>query len=122
FIFDTDGKEYMDLNSGISVSSLGHRHPAVVKAIKDQSDVHLHTMVYGEHIQRPQVLYADLLSRTLNNGLDSVYFVNCGSEAVDVALKLARKFTGRYDIISCESAYHGSTIGAESLRSDTNFT
>jgi acetylornithine/succinyldiaminopimelate/putrescine aminotransferase len=122
YIYDTDGKAYLDFNSGISVSSLGHRHPTVIKAIKDQLDKHMHTMVYGEHIHLPQVKYASLLANTLNNGLDSVYFVNSGSEAVEVALKLAKKHTERYEIIACSNAYHGSTIGAESLRSDTEFT
>jgi acetylornithine/N-succinyldiaminopimelate aminotransferase len=82
----------------------------------------MHTMVYGEHIQVPQVEYATLLSAVLDNGLDSVYFVNSGTEAVEAALKLARKSTGRYEIISCSKAYHGSTIAAESLRSDSAFT
>lgn len=122
YIHDTNGKAYLDLNSGISVSSLGHRHPAVVEAIKTQVDKHLHTMVYGEHIHSPQVKYASLLAKVLNNGLDNVYFVNSGSEAVEVALKLARRYTRRYEIISCSSAYHGSTMGSEALRSDHEFT
>lgn len=122
YIFDTDNKKYFDLNSGISVSSLGHRHPQVVAAAKAQLDLYLHTMVYGEHIQKPQVDYATLLTKILNNGLDNVYFVNCGTEAVEAALKLARKYTNRYEIISCAGAYHGSTIAAEALRSDYDFS
>jgi len=122
YIHTTDGRKYLDLNSGISVSSLGHRHPNVVKAIKDQVDKHLHTMVYGEHIQSPQVVYASKLADVLNNGLDAVYFVNCGTEAVEVAMKLARRATRRIEIISCANAYHGSTLGAEALRSDYDFT
>lgn len=122
YIYTSDGRKYLDLNSGISVSSLGHRHPNVVKAIKDQVDRHLHTMVYGEHIQKPQVEYATHLAKVLNNGLDSVYFVNCGTEAVEVAMKLARRATKRIEIISCANAYHGSTLGAEALRSDYSFT
>jgi acetylornithine/succinyldiaminopimelate/putrescine aminotransferase len=122
YIYDDEGKAYLDLNSGISVSSLGHRHPNVIKAIKDQLDKHLHTMVYGEHIQTIQVEYASLLAKHLDNGLDSVFFVNSGSEAVEVAMKLGRKHTRRYEIISCTNAYHGSTLGSESLRSDRSFT
>ena len=122
YMYATDGKKYLDLNSGISVSSLGHRHPNVIKAVKDQLDKHLHTMVYGEHIHTPQVKYAQMLSEELNNGLDSVYFLNSGTEAVEGALKLARKYTGRYKIVACTNAYHGSTMGSESLRSDDSFT
>lgn len=122
YIYSTDGKRYLDLNSGISVSSLGHRHPNVIKAVKDQLDKHLHTMVYGEHIHRPQVKYAELLAKHLNNGLDSVYFLNSGTEAVEGGMKLARKYTGRYKIVACSNAYHGSTMGSESLRSDHSFT
>jgi len=122
FIYDQSGKTYLDLNSGISVSSLGHRHPAVITAVKNQCDRFLHTMVYGEHLQSPQVTYAQTLVKDLNNGLDNVYFVMTGSEAVEGALKLARKHTERYEIISCADAYHGSTMAAEALRSDTRFT
>ena len=122
YIYGTDGKQDLDFDSGISVSSLGHCHPRVVEAVQKQVSSYMHTMVYGEHIQRPQVEYAELLSKTLNNGLDCTYFVNSGTEAVEAALKLARKSTGRYEIISCTTAYHGSTIAAESLRSDIVFT
>jgi len=122
YIHDTEGKKYLDLNSGISVSSLGHRHPNVVDAIKQQLDKHMHTMVYGEHIHKPQVQFSELLASSLNNGLDSVYFLNGGSEAVEAGLKLAKKFTRRYEIVACKNAYHGSTIGSESLRSDEDFT
>lgn len=121
FLFDTDGKKYFDLNSGISVSSLGHRHPRVIHRVKQQLDQYLHTMVYGEHIQTPQVEYARLLTKVLNNHLDNIYFVNSGSEAVEAAMKLARKYTGRQEIISAAGAYHGSTLGSESLRSDIEF-
>jgi acetylornithine/succinyldiaminopimelate/putrescine aminotransferase len=122
YIYSTDGKQYLDLNSGISVSSLGHRHPNVINAVKEQLDKHLHTMVYGEHIHTPQVAYAKLLIEVLDNGLDSVYYLSSGTEAVEGALKLARKYTGRIEIISCSNAYHGSTMGSESLRSDYEFT
>ncbi|MGB4960343.1 MAG: aspartate aminotransferase family protein, partial [Saprospiraceae bacterium] len=122
YIYGMDGKKYLDFNSGIAVSSLGHCYPEVVEAVKSQAETYMHTMVYGEHIQRPQVEYARLLSQTLGNGLDSTYFVNSGSEAVEAALKLARKASGRSEIISCGGAYHGSTIAAESLRSDYEFS
>lgn len=122
YLYSTDGKKYLDLNSGISVSSLGHRHPKVMEAIRNQLDKHLHTMVYGEHIHSPQVQFAKLLSDQLDNGLDSVYYLNSGTEAVEGAMKLARKYTGRYKIVACTNAYHGSTMGSESLRSDGSFT
>lgn len=122
YIYDMDGKAYLDFDSGIAVSSLGHCHPEVVAAVQQQVATYMHTMVYGEHVQVPQVAYATLLSSVLNNGLDAVYFVNSGAEAVEGAIKLARKATGRIEIISCAGAYHGSTIGAESLRSDYDFT
>ncbi len=122
YIYGKGDKKYLDFNSGISVSSLGHCYPDVVSAVKKQVETYMHTMVYGEHIQQPQVDYAVMLTEILGNGLDSVYFVNCGTEAVEAALKLARKATGRTEIISCSRAYHGSTIAAESLRSDYEFS
>lgn len=122
YIYNTDGKEYLDLNSGICVSSLGHCHPAVVAAVTDQVARHMHTMVYGEHIQAPQVRLAELLSTLLPDPLDSVYFVNSGTEAVEGAIKLAKRTTGRYEIVCARNAYHGSTQGAESLRSDRALT
>lgn len=121
FLYDTAGKKYFDLNSGISVSSLGHRHPRVIHRVREQLDKYLHTMVYGEHIQEPQVEYARLLTKVLNNHLDNIYFVNSGTEAVEAAIKLTRKYTGRNEIISAAGAYHGSTLGSESLRSDIEF-
>lgn len=122
YIYSSTDKKYLDLNSGISVSSLGHRHPTVIKAIKDQLDNYMHTMVYGEHVQSPQVQYAKLLCDNLSYDLDNVYLLNSGSEAVEVAVKLAKKYTNRYEIISAAGAYHGSTAAAESLRSDLDFT
>ncbi len=104
FIYDVHGKKYMDLNSGISVSSLGHRHPCVIKAIKEQTEKYMHTMVYGEHVQKPQVTFASLLSRKLNNELNNIYFLNSGTEVVEASIKLARKPTGRYKIISARKA------------------
>ncbi len=122
YIYGPGGKQYLDMDSGISVSSLGHRHPYVIQAIKDQLDKYLHTMVYGEHIQAPQVRYAVQLTALLDKSLNALYYANCGTEAVEVALKLCRKATGKSKIISCNTAYHGSTLGAESLRSDTSYT
>jgi len=122
YIYTTDGKKYMDLNSGICVSSLGHCHPAVVSAVQEQSTRYMHTMVYGEHVQTPQVALAALLSMHLPETLNSVYLVNSGSEAVEGALKLAKRHTGRYEIVAARNSYHGSTQGAESLRSDSALT
>jgi len=93
-----------------------------VKAIKDQVDTHMHTMVYGEHIQSPQTQYAELLTKHLGHGLDNVYLLNSGSEAVEVAVKIAKRYTDKYEIIAAAGAYHGSTVAAESLRSDLDFT
>jgi acetylornithine/succinyldiaminopimelate/putrescine aminotransferase len=121
-IYDTNGKSYLDMDSGFCVSSLGHRHPAIVKAVKDQVDKYMHTTVYGEHIQSPQVEFATLLAITLQSKLDCIYYANGGAEAVEIAMKLSRKYTNRNNIISCRNAYHGSTLGAESLRSDISYT
>ncbi len=112
------GKErkYMDLISGIAVSNVGHRHPKVVEAIKNQVDKYLHLMVYGEYIQSPQVKLAVALVKTLEGtNLDNVYFTNSGTEAIEGAMKLAKRFTKRTEIISCRNSYHGSTQGALSL-------
>lgn len=122
YIYTTDGKKYLDLNSGISVSSMGHRHPKVISAIHAQLEKHMHTMVYGEHIQQPQVAYAELLSKQMPNQLQSLYYVMSGTEAVEAAMKMAKRYTGRYHIVSCSNAYHGSTQGAESLRSDHSYS
>jgi acetylornithine/succinyldiaminopimelate/putrescine aminotransferase len=115
YLFDTFGNKYLDLISGISVSNIGHRHSKVVKAIQEQTEKYMHTMVYGEFIQSPQVLLAEKLSEILNNGIDSFYFVNSGSEATEGAIKLSRKATGRKKILAFKNAYHGSTTGALSL-------
>ncbi|MBN2519986.1 MAG: aspartate aminotransferase family protein, partial [Bacteroidales bacterium] len=115
YIFDKNGKKYIDLIGGIAVSNIGHRHPNVIKAIKDQSDRYLHTMVYGEHIQSPQINFASLLINQLPVNLNSVYLVNSGSEANEGAIKLAKKYTGRFEIIAFKNAYHGSTQGSLSL-------
>ncbi len=115
FIYDSSGRKYFDLISGISVSNTGHRHPAIVKAIKDQADKYLHLMVYGEYIQSPQVKLAEALAGLLPEKLNNCYFVNSGSEAVEGALKLAKRYTGRQKIVAFENAYHGSTHGSLSV-------
>ena len=116
FLYDSDGRDYLDLISGVSVSNTGHRHPAVVAAVKEQADRYMHLMVYGEVIQSPQVQYAARLASLLPPSLQSVYFVNSGSEAIEGALKLARRYTGRNEIIYFRNAYHGSTTGALSVQ------
>jgi acetylornithine/N-succinyldiaminopimelate aminotransferase len=116
YLYGATGEKYIDLISGVSVSNTGHRHPKVVAAIKKQVDSYLHLMVYGEFIQSPQVKYAEQLSRMLPSPLESCYFVNSGSEAIEGALKLAKKFTGRSRIISFRNSYHGSTHGALSIQ------
>ncbi|MBI5219851.1 MAG: aspartate aminotransferase family protein [Bacteroidia bacterium] len=115
YLYDKSGKKYIDLISGVSVSNTGHRHPEVVKAVKKQVDQYIHVMVYGEYIQSPQVKFAKLLTDNLPESLNSVYLVNSGSEAVEGALKLAKRYTGRFEIISFRNAYHGSTHGALSV-------
>lgn len=115
YFYDTEGKEYIDLVSGVSVSNLGHNHPAIVNAVKEQAEKHMHLMVYGEIIQSPQVLLAHKLSELLPSDLSSVYFVSTGSEAIEGAMKLAKRFTGRTEIISFKNAYHGGTHGALSI-------
>lgn len=121
YMYSPKGKKYLDLIAGISVSNVGHRHPAVVEAIKQQADTHLHLMVYGEYAQSPQVNFANALVKVLPDPLNSVYFVNSGSEAVEGAIKLAKKYTGRTELISFENAYHGSSTGALSLMGNETF-
>lgn len=114
-MWDVNGKEYIDLIAGISVCNIGHRHPAVVEAIKKQSDDYLHIMVYGELIESPQVQYATLLANQLPSTLNAVFFTASGSEATEGAMKLAKRFTGRTQIVSFKNSYHGSTQGALSV-------
>jgi acetylornithine/N-succinyldiaminopimelate aminotransferase len=121
YLYDNTGKKYMDLISGISVSNLGHSHPKVVDAVKNQVEKYMHLMVYGEYIQSPQVKFAELLVSLLPQNLNSVYFVNSGSEANEGALKLAKKITRRSKIISFNKSYHGSTHGALSVMGDEYF-
>jgi acetylornithine/succinyldiaminopimelate/putrescine aminotransferase len=115
FLFDAEGKKYTDLISGISVSNLGHRHPAVVSAIEEQLGKYMHLMVYGEYVQSPQVLLAEKLASLLPSSLDCSYFTNSGAEAIEGALKLAKRITGRAELVSFKNAYHGSTHGALSI-------
>jgi len=116
FLTDTKNKHYIDLIAGVSVSHVGHRHPKVINAIRKQIAHYMHTHVYGELVLSPQVRYAKLLSEQLPNSLSVTYFVNSGAEAVEGALKLARKYTGRTELVSFKKAYHGSTMGALSIQ------
>lgn len=122
YLYDVEGKIFLDLIAGISVSSLGHSDTVVIDAILEQSKKYLHVMVYGEYIQTPQVHLATLLASLLPASLSSVYFTNSGAEAIEGAMKLAKRATGRAEIISCKNAYHGSTQGALSLMSADYFT
>jgi acetylornithine/N-succinyldiaminopimelate aminotransferase len=115
YLYTTDGKRYVDMISGIAVSSLGHRHPAVIRAISDQIGRHLHVMVYGEFIQKPQSEFATLLTSFLPDSLSQVYFVNSGTESIEGALKLAKKSSGRTNFISFKNSYHGDTHGSLSV-------
>lgn len=115
FLYSPDGKRYIDMISGIAVSNIGHRHPKVVKAIKDQVDRHLHVMAYGEYIQSTPNLLASKLTNLLPPSLNCCYLVNSGTEANEGALKLAKRTTGRTEIISCKNSYHGSTHGSLSV-------
>jgi len=121
YLYDTDGKAYLDLVAGIGVSCLGHRHPRVAAAVQAQLERYWHTLVYGEYVLAPQVQLAALLAEQLP-GLDSVYLVNSGTEATEGAMKLAKRFTGRPDLVACRHAYHGSTQGAASLMAPVDFT
>jgi len=115
YLYDHTGKKFMDLVSGFAVSNIGHRHPRVVQAIKDQADKYLHLTVYGEYVQSPQVKLAEKLSSILPKPLSAVYFVNSGAEATEGAMKLAKRYTGKSELIACRNSYHGSTQGALSV-------
>jgi len=115
YLTDRSGKHYLDLVAGLAVNNTGHRHPKVVEAIKEQCDRYLHVIPYGEFIQEPQVKFAESLTSLLPSGLDSVYFVNSGTEAIEGALKLAKRITGRTELIACKHSYHGSTHGSLSI-------
>lgn len=115
YMYTPDNERYVDLVSGVCVSNLGHTHPEVSAAIKEQIDRHTHLMVYGEFVQKAQVDYAKLLVENLPSHLNNVFFVNSGSEAIEGGLKLAKKYTGRYEIVAFKNSYHGATHGALSL-------
>ena len=115
YIYDRDGKSYLDMIAGVAVSNIGHRHPKIIKAIQDQIDNYLHVMVYGEYIQEPQVRLAKKLASLLPEKLNCSYFVNSGTEANEAAIKLAKRFTGRTEIIAMKKSYHGSTHGSLSI-------
>ncbi|TVR89540.1 MAG: aspartate aminotransferase family protein [Saprospirales bacterium] len=122
WFFDASGKKYLDLISGISVNALGHGHPEIKSAIHDQIDRYMHTMVYGEFVISRQTELAEFIAGTLDDSLDNIYFVNSGSEAVEGAIKLAYKYTGRRGLIACKRAYHGSSTGALSLMDDLYYS
>ena len=122
YLYDMEGQPFIDLISGISVSHLGHGHPEIIQAIQSQSERYLHTMVYGEHIQSPQVKLAEKLVSVMPESLDKVYFVSTGSECVEAAIKICKKYTGRYDLVACRNAYHGSSHGPLSLMSDEYYS
>lgn len=115
YLYGPDGKEYIDMVSGVAVSNLGHQHPEIIRAVKEQADRYMHLMVYGEFIQSPQVQLAEALAKVLPPPLHSTYFVNSGSEAVEGAMKLAKRYTGRTEVIAFRNAYHGGTQGALSI-------
>lgn len=115
YMWDAAGKRIMDLIAGISVCNIGHCHPKVVKAIQDQAQQYMHLLVYGELVQSPQVAFAARLTEHLPAALDSVYFTNSGTEAVEGAMKLAKRYTGRTEIIAFKNSYHGSTQGSLSI-------
>lgn len=115
YIFSTEGKKYLDFVAGVSACSLGHKHPRVVHAIKEQLDKYLHVMVYGEYIQKPAVELSRLLASLLPDPLEKTYLTNSGTEAIEGALKLARRVTGRSQLIAANNAYHGNTMGSMSV-------
>lgn len=121
YLYDADGKKYMDLIAGIGVSNVGHCHPAVVNAVQQQAESYMHIMVYGEFVQSPQVNFAAALAAVLPENLNCTYFVNSGTEAVEGAMKLAKRYTQRSEIIACHNSYHGSTQGALSLMGNEAF-
>ncbi|CAI8328085.1 MAG: [LysW]-aminoadipate semialdehyde transaminase [Owenweeksia sp. TMED14] len=121
YIFDLEGNKYMDMISGIGVANIGHSHPSVIAAVHKQVDSHMHLMVYGEYIQQKQVTYAESLSKVLSQKLQCIYWVNSGTEATEGAFKLAKRTTGRSEIISFKGSYHGSTLGSLSAMGNEKF-
>ena len=120
-LFGSNGEQYLDFISGISVSNVGHCHPKVVQAIKDQAEKHMHLMVYGEFVQSPQVKLSEEITSLLPKTLNNVYLVNSGTEAIEGAMKLVKRYTGRTEIFAFHRAYHGSTQGALSIMGDETF-
>lgn len=121
YLYGPNGEKYMDLISGIGVNNIGHCHPKVVEAIKKQAESYLHTMVYGEYVQAPQVAFAKLLTSQLPSNLDSVYLLNSGAEAIEGAMKLAKRVSGRSKIVACKNSYHGSSHGALSIMGNEEY-
>ena len=121
YMYNAEGKAWLDLISGIGVSNIGHGNAEVIDAIKQQLDKYMHLMVYGEYVQTPQVRFAQKLASLLPHSLQSVYFTNSGTEAIEGAMKLAKRHTGRQQIIACHNAYHGSTQGALSVMGNEEF-
>ncbi len=122
YVWDTSGKQYIDMLSGICVGNIGHRNPKVVEAVKAQMDKYMHVMVYGEFVQSPQLRYIQRLKEFLPKGDWQIFYVNSGSEAMEGAIKTAKIHTKRSEIISCKGSYHGSTLGAVSMLSGEEFT
>lgn len=122
YLYDSSGKPFMDMISGISVSCIGHCHPKVVAAVQKQAETFMHTLVYGEFVLSPQVQLAEMLTGLLPDNLQNVYFLNSGTEATEGAMKLAKRYTGRYEMVACKNAYHGSTQGSASLMSSEVYT
>ncbi len=121
YIYTKKGKKLIDLISGIAVSSLGHSHPKIVKAVQNQASKYMHLMVYGEFIEQPQVLFANALASSLGKKLNNIYFTNSGAEATEGAMKLAKKYTKKPNIVYFKNSYHGSTQGALSVLGDEFF-
>lgn len=121
YLYDAAGKAHIDLIAGISVSNIGHSHPRVITAIQEQASKYMHLMVYGEYVQHPQVVFAQKLAAHLPAPLSSIYFTNSGSEAIEGAMKLAKRASGRTQIVACTNAYHGSTQGALSIMGNEDY-
>ena len=121
YLYDQEGKKYIDLISGIGVSNIGHSNPKVIDAISKQAAAYMHLMVYGEYIQTPQVRYAEALAKFLPESLNSIFFLNSGSEAIEGAMKLAKRVTGRTEIIACKNSYHGSSQGSLSIMGNEEY-
>ena len=121
YITDINGKKYLDFVAGVSACTLGHSNPIIVNAVKDQLDKHTHVMVYGEYIQSAQYKLAKLLANNLPKNLNTTYFTNSGTEAIEGAMKLAKRATGRSEVISCKNSYHGSTQGALSIMGNEKY-